>query len=259
MFKFQCQCAGALILIVSIEFTLSIPASITAYSEDTTLFRDKDYIPESATNECPRRSVLPDKLIVCYADNYAHNGRCDKRVYNAAVQGCNVIIWFSISIGRDPSTDKPIISGDQGDLYCVAMTAAKLRAENVTTNHLISVGRAQPLHTLHQPRLTSPLAAGGWNAPHPDTHNNASAVLDCFLQWNREVVARPDMGFCGFDGIDWDLEGNDNASSPYNHFTLEVAPVRAVPCRAVPCRAVPCRAVPCRDVPCRAVPCRDVP
>jgi hypothetical protein len=28
-------------------------------------------------------------------------------------------------------------------------------------------------------------------------------------------------GFYGFDGIDWDIEGNDDFSSPYNHFTVE--------------------------------------
>ena len=28
-------------------------------------------------------------------------------------------------------------------------------------------------------------------------------------------------GFYGFDGIDWDIEGNDDFSSPYNHVTVE--------------------------------------
>jgi hypothetical protein len=41
-------------------------------------------------------------------------------------------------------------------------------------------------------------------------------------RWNREDVSRPEVGFCGFDGIDWDLEGNDNISSPYNQFSIEV-------------------------------------
>ena len=63
---------------------------------------------------------------------------------------------------------------------------------------------------------------GGWNAPHPDTHNNASTVFREFQRWNREVAARPMLGFCGFDGIDWDLEGNDDVSSPFNHFSIAV-------------------------------------
>ena len=143
MFK-ECHCAMTLLLIVIIEFAFSLPTSKRSDSEDSTLFLTKDYLPERVSKECPRRSVLPDKLIVCYADNYAHNGRCDRRVYNAAVQGCNVIIWFSINIGRDPTTGLPTISGDQRQFYCVAMTAARLQAENITTTHLISVGRAQP-------------------------------------------------------------------------------------------------------------------
>jgi hypothetical protein len=27
-------------------------------------------------------------------------------------------------------------------------------------------------------------------------------------------------GWPGFDGIDWDMEGNDDVSSPDNHFTV---------------------------------------
>lgn len=34
-------------------------------------------------------------------------------------------------------------------------------------------------------------------------------------------MARPDVGFNGFDGIAWDLEGTDNKSDPNNHFTPE--------------------------------------
>lgn len=34
-------------------------------------------------------------------------------------------------------------------------------------------------------------------------------------------MARPDLGFHGYDGLDWDLEGNDNRNSSINHFTPE--------------------------------------
>lgn len=40
-----------------------------------------------------------------------------------------------------------------------------------------------------------------------------------FRDWNNRTVAQPAYGFAGFDGIDWDLEGNDNAGSPWNYFT----------------------------------------
>ena len=88
------------------------------------------------------RVQLPDKLIICYADRYHDGDICDEGVHKAAVQGCNVIIWFSINIELDPVTSFPKISGHRNDYDCVASTATKLRNENVSTTHLISVGKA---------------------------------------------------------------------------------------------------------------------
>ena len=36
----------------------------------------------------------------------------------------------------------------------------------------------------------------------------------------RAQVAVPSLGFAGYDGVDWDLEGNDNQANAANHFTL---------------------------------------
>lgn len=55
------------------------------------------------------------------------------------------------------------------------------------------------------------ISIGGWNAPHPDTTNSAEAVYANWIEWNNGL----------FDGFDWDVEGNDDISSPYNHFTPE--------------------------------------
>jgi hypothetical protein len=64
------------------------------------------------------------------------------------------------------------------------------------------------------------ISVGGWDAPHPDTANRtAEDVYRAWRDWNLES-ARVD-GWRGFDGIDWDLEGNDDAGSPYNLFTPE--------------------------------------
>jgi hypothetical protein len=87
-----------------------------------------------------QRNTMPEKLIICYADHYSDGGVCDIRVYNAAVQGCNVIIWFSINIGFDTSSNSTTISGTSQDFDCVASTASKLREENISTIHLISIG-----------------------------------------------------------------------------------------------------------------------
>ena len=43
-----------------------------------------------------------------------------------------------------------------------------------------------------------------------------------FRTWNEEEVARPELGWFGFDGFDWDVEGNDDPQSPSNLFTFQV-------------------------------------
>ncbi len=89
-----------------------------------------------------------------------------------------------------------------------------------------------------QAPTTHLLSIGGWDAPHPDTlvdgrvrpplllpWSAAGAAYGMsghpaglqtwwrvFQRWNEAVAAQPALGFHGFDGIDWDLEGNDNAT-----------------------------------------------
>eukprot|EP00960_Hanusia_phi_P000439 12170-Hanusia_phi.AAC.1 len=100
------------------------------------------------------------------------------------------------------------------------MIASELEAKNMKTLHMISVG--------------------GWDQPHPDTSNPADVVWAClpllssppydaaaqvwdvWKKWNEEVVARPQIGFMGYDGIDWDVEGSDVQQSPSNYMTVEV-------------------------------------
>ena len=33
-------------------------------------------------------------------------------------------------------------------------------------------------------------------------------------------MANPSKNFNGFDGLDWDIEGYDDRTSQYNHFTV---------------------------------------
>jgi len=63
------------------------------------------------------------------------------------------------------------------------------------------------------------LSIGGWDAPHPNTSFSGEEWWDAWHRWNSEIAV-PSLGFDGFDGIDWDLEGNDNVASPYNEFTV---------------------------------------
>jgi hypothetical protein len=64
------------------------------------------------------------------------------------------------------------------------------------------------------------ISVGGWNSPHPSTINSAREVYLAWKEWNEKTVARPNDGFYGFDGIDWDIEGNDDVTSEWNYFTM---------------------------------------
>jgi hypothetical protein len=70
--------------------------------------------------------------------------------------------------------------------------------------------------------VTHLITIGGWNAKHPTTTNSAEEVYAAWKRWNEVDMADSSSDFPGFDGIDWDIEGHDDVSSPNNHFTVEV-------------------------------------
>lgn len=142
---------------------------------------------------------LPERVIVGYAD------QCNEKVLESVKQGVNVVIWFSISLLKNPTTGAPLIQGEpnmntKSDFDCVADTILQIRNLNLECVHMISIG--------------------GWAAPHPDTSNTAEAVYKALNTWNRFVVARPEKAFYGFDGFDWDIEGTNLITSPNNYFTV---------------------------------------
>ncbi len=140
---------------------------------------------------------LPERVIV----GYANWNQCDETIIRAVEDGVNVVIWFSINLAVDGDTGRPTITNGP-DMGCVAERVREMRDKGFTdVVHLISIG--------------------GWNSPHPDTSNPVEEVFAEWERWNNEFVARPDLGFYGFDGFDWDIEGNDTPSSQYNHFTVE--------------------------------------
>lgn len=144
----------------------------------------------------PRKS-LSSKLII----GYANWNQCDEKIVSAVKDGVNVVIWFAINLSTDSSGD-PVISNGP-DWNCVAQKVATIRelpgCED--TVHLISVG--------------------GWNAPHPDLSKPVQEVYNHWDWWNRKIIARPDIGFFGFDGLDWDIEGHDDVQHENNHFAVE--------------------------------------
>lgn len=130
---------------------------------------------------------------------YASWNQCDDKVFTAVQQGLNVIIWFSIDLSTDPHTHTPSITRGPNYEEVAAMIHKLNEAKYSDVIHLISIG--------------------GWNSPHVSTNHTASEFLECWLNFNRNI-SNPALGFYGFDGFDWDIEGNDDMSSPYNAFTL---------------------------------------
>ena len=142
-----------------------------------------------------RAGRLPDGPVIM---GYGNWNQCNGQIIDVARDGVNVMMWSFASLHVVNGT-AAISSGP--DVGCVARVAANLTAQGLTTTHMISVG--------------------GWNSAHPNTSFNGSVWFDVFHSWNTQVVANASLGFAGFDGIDWDLEGNDSPTSPTNNMTLE--------------------------------------
>eukprot|EP01064_Diplonema_japonicum_P018126 TRINITY_DN26817_c0_g1_i1.p1 TRINITY_DN26817_c0_g1~~TRINITY_DN26817_c0_g1_i1.p1 ORF type:complete len:376 (+),score=51.10 TRINITY_DN26817_c0_g1_i1:43-1128(+) len=130
-----------------------------------------------------------DKLGKSVLAAYPNWGMCGHEVETAIENGVNVIVWFAMDLVKTGVVAKDL------DLQCVARIAKKHK--NVV--HLMSIG--------------------GWNAPHPHPSRSGSAYWTEFKQWNKALIDKYD--FQGFDGIDWDLEGNDSPNSPHNTFSID--------------------------------------
>ena len=138
------------------------------------------------------RSLPEGNLIVGYAPD------CNEaQIVQAAEDGVNVVIWFAVNLAAGGAIENSL------NFTCIARVAHTLRQQALPTAHLISVG--------------------GWDAPHPDTSRDGAEWFNIFEKWNSDAAASvpAELAWQGFDGIDWDLEGNDEPSSPWNHFTVE--------------------------------------
>ena len=151
-----------------------------------------------------RPNQLPAKVLIGYGSD------CDA-VRQAVHDGVNIVIWSFIDVVRiDYATytssskqfrHRVLESEDLQSFYTIT-TTINLTAVRSLIDELYMSGYGDVLHFA---------SVGGWNGAHIDTNIPP-------IQWYRvftEIVG--DM----FDGIDWDLEGNDVLTSPYNVFTLE--------------------------------------
>lgn len=153
-------------------------------------------LTNTSNSEWLPKAVLPEKIIVGYANWH----QCDDKIIQAAKDGVNTIIWFSIDLLHNYTTGKPYINRGP-DPDCVAQTVKTLKDLQLETIHLISIG--------------------GWNSLHPDPTNSPEQIFAEWKRWNNEVMARPELEFFGYDGIDWDIEGTDDVPNERNQFKVE--------------------------------------
>ena len=138
---------------------------------------------------------LPKKLKI----GYANWGECDEKIYEAVQNGLNVIIWFSIDMASNEDNTKPMFK--RGPNYeDVAKMIKKFKDNNYNVVNLISIG--------------------GWNSPHVNTEFTAEEYLQEWINFNKNI-SNKEYDFYGFDGIDWDIEGNDDFKSSHNYFTYK--------------------------------------
>ena len=143
------------------------------------------------------RQLPQGNLVLAYATDCAGGGA---NILEEARRGVNVVVWFATNLVVDSSTGLPRVDFHL-DADCIASVAQTLREEGLETAHLISIG--------------------GWDAPHPNTSLTGEEWWNVWEKWNKENISRAERGVAGFDGIDWDLEGNDTPSSRWNSFSVD--------------------------------------
>ena len=141
--------------------------------------------------------TLPERITLAYC-NW---NQADEQVLEAVRNGANVLIWFSVNIAKDKDGDGRCFIQGGPDLKAVGTLMGQMREEGFDVVHLMSIG--------------------GWNSPHPDTSFSAQTMFEALDAWNEKAATLPGFGRGGFDGFDWDVEGNDDLDSPYNIFSVD--------------------------------------
>lgn len=79
----------------------------------------------------------------------------------------------------------------------------RLRSRS-SIRHVSQAGLIPPWPPPHcrtvNPNVCHLVSAGGWNAPHPDVNFTGEQWWEVWRGWNEKEVARPNLGWAGFDG-----------------------------------------------------------
>lgn len=151
-------------------------------------------IPKSLRDNSNKNKILPNgTILAAYATDSTSLDNCNiTRIVKACRDGVNVLIWFSINLVAVNNKDSKLKISGGPSFECVRNVQSILRHQKDVPSqitHLISIG--------------------GWDAPHPNaTIANGTQWYEIFHEWNKEGL---------YDGIDWDIEGNDSFKNPYHH------------------------------------------
>lgn len=214
---------------VDFDTLVRTPKSSALWYRDTICSHGKNIL--SATDESTKRRSLrerqekiataksiPGKVLMGYGSH------CET-VWQAVHDGVNIVTWSFFDVR---AVNCSHVVGDIG------LSNSSCRAAISTTLYLNEVRRL--IVELRQTGFHDVLhfvSVGGWNGPHLDPKVSA-------FEWYR--IFNMEVGDI-FDGIDWDLEGNDQMESPYNEFTLEVLNKMGEISRMAKTGTLVCRAV----------------
>lgn len=138
---------------------------------------------------------LPNGALIAGYTNQANASS----IVHAVNQGVNVLIWSFIEL-QGNVTDDPMQEGPNPEI--LREVVVTLHEQALSVAHLVSVG--------------------GWGAPHPDTARTGNEWWAVWRRWDAAFaklqVKLPEAIWSGFAGVDLDIEGADDVTSPLNYF-----------------------------------------
>jgi Glycosyl hydrolase family 1 len=152
-----------------------------------------------------RPPQIPAIVLIGYGSN------CDA-VRQAIYDGVNIVIWSFLDVVSvsSPLTETAVETQSRQSRYATERESEKY-AISTTLNLTAIRNLLDELYLAGYSDILHFASVGGWNGGHLDTDISA-------FEWYR--VFNESVGDI-FDGIDWDLEGNDLIDSPDNFFTLK--------------------------------------
>ncbi len=151
----------------------------------------------SASNGLAVKKTLPERVIAGYSS------RCDGSVIRAVEHGVNVVIWSFFHVAtRQANLPVSTVRGRRLQESAIIETPLDMDCVRREIKYL---------NQLYGDSVVHLASFGGWNAKHLDGGYSSKEIYQAWNETYGDV----------FDGIDWDLEGNDDLTSPYNHFSVD--------------------------------------